>query len=101
MKNLFLVLVMLVGSFSFASNGLINPKNPIVTSEKGSAVVPVKVENTKSEAIVYPSHTCTYRMYNADGKYLGIWSVYDVPADMDCGLPAVKQIAIFSYNDAH
>ena len=92
---------MLVGSLSFASNGLINPKNLIVSFEKGNTGVPVKAEDTKSEVVVYPSHTCTYRMYNADGDYLGNWSVYNVPADMDCSLPAVKQIAIFSYNDAH
>lgn len=101
MKNLFLVLIMLAGSFSFASTGLINPKNQIITFHKSITVIQKNTENAKVDVNMYPSHTCTFRMYNADGDYLGNFNVYNVPSDMECGLPAVKNTAINGWNDVH
>lgn len=54
----------------------------------------------KKNKMIYPSHSCTYRLYS-NGSYVGTFTVTDVPNDMDCDLPAVKSVAIDSWNDNH
>lgn len=43
---------------------------------------------------------CTYRMYG-QGQYLGNWTLFDVPDNVDCGSAHAKQVAIDSYNAMH
>lgn len=46
---------------------------------------------------VFLAHKCSYKVYSADGTFLGNWDTW-VPDDVSCGSSKAKALAVAEYN---
>lgn len=56
----------------------------------------VSLSSFSSKDVVHAVQ-CNYKMYDANGQYLGNWSIW-VPDNVSCGSKEAKALAIADYN---
>jgi hypothetical protein len=105
MKNLVfgLIAIFMVSISAFASNGIVNPTNLKSLELKETQIFfEFSINNNDLlQGSMLMTHTCNYNMYNANGQFLGQWSISNVPDNVSCGSSQATNYAIQSYNGFH